>query len=151
MRPRDYAYLRYVHFGGVEMTTTIELIDQAKRIAGCESDYAFAKKFGFPIQTVSNWRHGRTFDDAAAEVIAGILDREPGELMAISQAQRAKDEKSRARWLRVAALLAAAVLPPAAGATVDNNAGQSSFMRATVCQLWEVRRRLFPAQGFRLA
>jgi hypothetical protein len=141
------------------MTTTIELIDQAKKIAGCESDYSFAKKFGFPIQTVSNWRHGRTFDDAAAEVIAEILHREPGELMAISQAQRAKDDKSRARWLRVAALLAAAVLPPAAsggiGTTSYNNAPyvvvNADLIGIMSTRLRRFIRRLVSAPGYRLA
>lgn len=53
-------------------------------------------------------------------MIAEILGREPGEVMAICAAERAKDAGNRARWLRVAALLAASVLPPAAGAASHN-------------------------------
>ena len=117
----DYHHNVTLPIGVPNMTTTIELLDAAKRAAGCESDYAFGKRFGFSGSLISNWRHGRnTFDDNSSEVIAGILGREPGEVMAICQAQRAKDDKSRSRWLRVAALLAASVLPPAAGAASHN-------------------------------
>jgi hypothetical protein len=108
------------------MKTTTELLDAAKLAAGCESDYRFATTFGIKPGTVSTWRTGRsTPDDDHAELIAGILHREPGEIMAICAAERAKDANSRTRWLRVAALLAAAVMPPAAsggtGAGSHNN------------------------------
>lgn len=99
------------------MQTTVQMLDAAKKAAGCESDYSFGKKYGFSRAVISGWRAGKHhFDDSAAEIIAGILGREPGEVMAICQAQRAKDEKSRGRWLRVAALVAASMVPPAAGA-----------------------------------
>ena len=107
--------------GVPNMTTTIELLDAAKRTAGCETDYSFAKRFGLTVQTISTWRRGKsTFDDTHAAMIAGILGREPGEVMAICAAERAKDPSNRNRWLRVAALLAASVLPPAAGAASHN-------------------------------
>lgn len=109
--------LRYIVLGGPNMNTTLEILESAKKALGTESDYAFGKKMGFSHQKVSNWRKGTSFDDDAAEKIADVLGREPGEIMAISQASRAKDEKARSRWLRVAALVAAAALPPAAGAS----------------------------------
>lgn len=134
------------------MTTTIELLDQAKIASGCASDYQFQKRFGIKQSTISMWRTGnRSLDDSHAALFAGILGREPVELMAICAAERAKDAGNRARWLRVAALVAAAVLPPQAGAAVDNNTGGGSIMRATVCQLWAIRRRMFGAPGLTLA
>lgn len=99
------------------METTQQLYFRAKKAAGCETDYAFSKKYGISRQVVSRWANGQvSFDDTHADIIAGILGREPGEVMAICQAERAKDEKSRGRWLRVAALVAASMVPPAAGA-----------------------------------
>ena len=119
------AYISVVNvtlpIGVPNMTTTIELLDAAKRATGCTSDYQFGKRFGIKQATMSGWRTGnRHFDDSHAAMIAEILDREPGEVMAICAAERAKDDKSRSRWLRVAALLAASVLPPAAGAASHN-------------------------------
>lgn len=103
------------------MTTTIELLDQAKAASGCASDYQFGKRFQIKQSTLSMWRTGnRSLDDANAAMIAGILGREPGEIMALCAAERAKDEGNRSRWLRVAALLAAAVLPPSASAGAHN-------------------------------
>lgn len=101
------------------MKTTIQLYQEAKAAARCESDYAFAKKFGFSRQLVSKWANGKGgFDDEHAAIIAEILGKEPGEIMALCHAQRAKDDKSRSRWLRVAALVAASMMPPAAGASM---------------------------------
>lgn len=110
------------------MRTTIELLDAAKAASGCESDYAIGQRLGISRQVISSWRQGKaTFNDDHAALIAGILGREPGEVMALCQAERAKSETARSRWLRVAALLAAIVAPPAAGGvspapTLDNNA-----------------------------
>jgi len=105
------------------MQTTIELMDQAKAAAGIGSDYALAKLLGVSRAAVSQWRNGKgTMDDEAAAQVAALLQVEPGYVMACAQAERAKSEKARGRWARVAALLLAAGLPPAAGAanlTVD--------------------------------
>jgi hypothetical protein len=89
-------------------------------------------------------------------MIAGILGREPGEVMALCAAERSKDEGNRSRWLRVAALLAAAVLPPAAGAgQLDNNqstGGFSPFHSANYAKYRRaIRRALFGDPGYRLA
>lgn len=125
------------------MTTTIELLDAAKQAAGCTSDYQLAKKMGLTVQTISTWRRGKgTFDDSNAAKIAEILHREPGEIMALCQAERAKDTANRGRWLRVAALLAAAVLPPAAGAAFDNNPDSARIMRSQNANYAKYRRAI---------
>ena len=126
------------------MGITIELLDAAKVATGCHSDYQLAKHLGWHIGTVSMYRTGkRNFDDDAAATIAGILGREPGEVMALCAASRAKTEAGRSRWLRVAALLAAAVMPPAAGAQASNNGEFGSIIRSTQCQLSAIRRWMF--------
>jgi DNA-binding transcriptional regulator YdaS (Cro superfamily) len=104
------------------MQTTRELYQAAKAAAGVKSDYAFAQVLGVTRSACSQYANGKsTFDDVHAAMIAGILGREPGEVMALCAAERAKDTKSRARWLHVAALLAAIGLPPAHGGQLDNN------------------------------
>jgi transcriptional regulator with XRE-family HTH domain len=125
------------------MMTTTKLLDAAKAASGCTTDYQFAKKFGLLLATVSRWRTGKgTFDDDHAAMIAEILGREPGEVMALCAAERAKTEAGRSRWLRVAALLAAVVAPPATGCQLDNNTGKGSLIRNTQCQLSALRRYL---------
>ncbi len=105
------------------MGNTIKLLDEAKAATSCETDYQLAKYLGWKIGTVSMYRTGkRNFDDDAAARIAEILGREPGEVMALCAAERAKTEAGRSRWLRVAALLAATVIPPTPGATMDTSA-----------------------------
>lgn len=85
------------------MMTTTKLLDAAKAASGCTTDYQFAKKFGLLLATVSRWRTGKgTFDDDHAAMIAEILGREPGEVLALCQAQRAKTEAGRSMWLRPA-------------------------------------------------
>jgi hypothetical protein len=128
------------------MTTTVELLDAAKLAVGVDSDYGFGQRFGVSRQVVSSWRQKKaTFNDDHAAMIAGILRREPGEIMAICAAERAKDEGNRARWLRVAALVAAAVIPPAAGASVDNNAGFAGVSRSNNANYARLRRAVLSA------
>lgn len=43
--------------GVPNMTTTIELLDAAKRAAGCGTDYQFAKANSLTLATVSRWLH----------------------------------------------------------------------------------------------
>lgn len=124
------------------MTTTIELLDAAKKVAGCESDYAFGQRFGVSRQVVSSWRQKKaTFNDDHAAMVAGILGREPGEVMALCAAERAKEPANRARWLHVAALLSAIGLPPAHGGQLDNNAypGPSVTSNLPIMRNWLAR------------
>jgi hypothetical protein len=101
---------------------------------------------------MSGWRTGRrSLDDDHAAMIAGILHREPGEVMALCAAERAKEPNNRARWLRVAALLAAAVMPPAAGATSHNSGSDGGGIGIMSTRLRRFIRRLVGAPGFRLA
>lgn len=121
------------------METTRELYQQAKAAAGAKSDYAFAQTLGVTRSAVSLYANGKaTFNDDHAAVIAGILRRDEGEIMAICAAERAKDANSRSRWLRVAALLAASVLPPAAGATSHNI---TAFSESNQSDTWHYVKR----------
>ena len=103
------------------METTKQLYERAKKAADCPTDYQFAKRFNVSQQVVSRWKNGQvSFDDDHAALIASIIKTEAGYVMACASAERAKSEKSRSNWARVAALLAAAGLSTSAGA-FDNN------------------------------
>ena len=103
------------------METTKQLYERAKKAAACVTDYQFSKKIGVSTQVVSRWKNGQvSFDDDHAALIASIINTEAGYVMACASAERAKSEKSRSNWARVAALLAAAGLSTGAGA-FDNN------------------------------
>jgi hypothetical protein len=85
-------------------------------------------------------------------MIAGILHREPGEIMALCAAERAKDEGNRSRWLRVAALLAAVVIPPSASAGSHNQTPFSVQNQSSIgIMSTRLRRIIFGDLGFRLA
>jgi plasmid maintenance system antidote protein VapI len=104
------------------METTKQFYERAKAAAGAKSDYEFARTLGLTRAAVSKYVTGKSsFDDGVAESIAKILGLEPGYVMACAHAERSKDTKNRARWLHVAALLAAVGLPPAHGGQLDNN------------------------------
>jgi len=99
------------------MENTKDIIAAAKKAAGISSDNALALRLGVTRQAVGHWQKGATFDDETAIKIADLIGCPPGELMAICQAQRSKEVSVRSQWLKVAALVAAASLPPAAGAS----------------------------------
>jgi hypothetical protein len=67
--------------------------------------------------------------------------------MALCAAERSKDAANKSRWLRVAALLAAVVIPPAAGAAVDNNAPQNVISRVLNANYRKYRRAVFRSLG----
>ena len=81
------------------MKTTIEFLDAVKEKLGITSDYALAKRLGFSLSTVSNYRTGRRIlDDDAALDIAMALEVHPFEVIASVNAERAKTPEQRERW-----------------------------------------------------
>lgn len=81
------------------MKTTIQFLDAVKEKLGIESDYALAKRLGFSLSTVSNYRTGRrVLDDDAALTVALALDIHPFNVIASVNAERAKTPEQRERW-----------------------------------------------------
>jgi transcriptional regulator with XRE-family HTH domain len=82
------------------MKTTLDFLDDCKTALGIESDYALAKALGVAQSSVSNYRIGRSrIDDEVALTIANILQIEPIVVIAHANAERAKTEDQKARWL----------------------------------------------------
>lgn len=117
------------------METTKELYERAKAKAGVRSDYEFAKNFGVSRQVVSKWTNGRnSFDDDNAELIASILEVDEAYVIACAHAERAKGEHAKGRWARIAALVVASSVPPAAGAapvSFDNNTAPARIIQGS--------------------
>lgn len=127
------------------METTKELYERAKGHAGIRTDYEFAKKFGLTKQVVSKWTNGRsTFDDDNAELIASILEVDEAYVIACAHAERAKGEHAKGRWARIAALVVASSIPPAAGAFESTTTlGVIADNVPTQCVLCLMIRRFF--------
>ena len=74
-----------------------------------KDDAAVARHLGISRASVSEWRKGKTAPSPEhARVIAGLLGRNPGEVMAEAIAYRAKDTETIKAWERIAKLCAAA-------------------------------------------
>ena len=84
------------------MKTTVEYLDAVKAKLDLPSDYAAAKHLRVTRAAVSRYRGGDgTFDDTTAVRVAEILGVDPMELIAAMNAERARDDETRALWERL--------------------------------------------------
>jgi transcriptional regulator with XRE-family HTH domain len=82
---------------------TVDWLAECKQKFGVESDYALAKRLGVSQQTISSYRTGRSrLDDDMALTVAEALGVNPMRVIADANAERAKTEEQKARWLAVA-------------------------------------------------
>ncbi|WP_341921868.1 hypothetical protein [Polaromonas sp. YR568] len=85
------------------MKSVNQLLDAIKKKHGLASDYKLSLFTGIREQSLSNYRHGRTFPDAAACLkIAELLDLDAGLLIVEMEARRTKDEPTRQVWQNLA-------------------------------------------------
>ncbi len=81
------------------MGSTLQYLDEAKKKLHIESDYALSKKLGCTTSTISNYRAGRSrMDDVMAVKVAEILEKNPLELLASLNFERAKDDEVKRVW-----------------------------------------------------
>jgi hypothetical protein len=81
------------------MKTTLQYLDELKRAAGVESDYAVAKVLRITASAISRWRTlNITFDTQVATKVARILSIDPLEVIAAAQYERAKTDEKKAFW-----------------------------------------------------
>ena len=81
----------------------IAYLDAVKKAAHLRSDYALAKFLQVKQPTVSSYRRGRSLpDDTVCERIAAALDVPVERLIATMEAERTKDARRRAMWLKMA-------------------------------------------------
>lgn len=90
------------------MQSVNELLDAVKVRHGISSDYKLARFLGLTDGAIRNYRHLRSMPDELACVkIAQALDMDGDVLAAQVQAQRARDDETRAFWHRIASRLQA--------------------------------------------
>lgn len=86
---------------------TGELLDLARSRQGV-SDYGLCKLLGVGTSTVSNYRNGRSHpDESMAKRLAELAGLDPLQVVAWMQAERARNDESRATWRAIAERLAA--------------------------------------------
>lgn len=89
---------------------TNALLDAVKRRHRLESDYQLARLLGWDTSKLSAYRNGRArIGEATAVQLAGLLDMEPGYVLACLAAERAQSAEVRNAWERAAARLSAAL------------------------------------------
>lgn len=81
------------------MENSIELLKACKQALGVETDYKLAKALDVHRSLVSAYMAGTRIPDVyAAFRIAEILGRDPVEIIAQIEAERAKSEKRKGYW-----------------------------------------------------
>lgn len=81
------------------MGSTLQYLDEAKRKLHIDSDYALSKRLGCTTSAISNYRAGRSrMDDVMAVKVAEILEKNPLELLASLNLERAKDDEVKEVW-----------------------------------------------------
>jgi transcriptional regulator with XRE-family HTH domain len=92
-----------------------DLIDQAKKAAGVESDSAFSKYLGLSRTAVGNWRSGVSLPDTVScERLAGLTGQPLAKVIGMVGEARAHTREEKAVWRKLAAttaLLAVIVFP----------------------------------------
>jgi transcriptional regulator with XRE-family HTH domain len=103
------------------LRTTNDFLDAVKSLKKIESDYALAKFLDVKPNTVSTYRHGKSFlDDEVCFRVADALGMPAEYVTACIHAERAKTDRARTVWTHVAAafgtaavlLLAVGILAP---------------------------------------
>lgn len=90
---------------------TLELLAELARARGLKSDYAVAKYLNITTQRMSRYRRGiDNLGDELAVRIADELGIDAGAVLADLSAERAKSDKVRAAWKRLAKSAAASAL-----------------------------------------
>ncbi len=93
-------------------------LDEAIDRGIVKNDSELSSRLQVTRTAVSNWRSGkRTPDDDEAVMLAQLLGRDPGELLAECGAARARTPETRRAWERIAARMAGAAAMVIAGTT----------------------------------
>lgn len=85
------------------MKTAADYLDAIRARHQLNSDRKAAAMLGVSSPSVVRFRKGEdSFSDATAAKVADLLDCDPEEVMIAAHAERAKDDRTRALWARLA-------------------------------------------------
>lgn len=106
--------------------TITDLLDQAKKAQGFETDMALAKALGISRSAVSAWRNGvKTPDTVQSAALAGYTGIPLAKVLGIVGEARAISREEKAVWRKLAS--SAAVLLLLAGTSLSNTAKAHEF------------------------
>lgn len=93
------------------MTTIDQLLDQAKKARGIDTDSDLAKALGVTKAAVSGWRHGtRQPDTVTCATLAGLTGEPLARVLGIVGEARAISREEKAVWRKLAATAALVAL-----------------------------------------
>ena len=85
------------------MRTINQVLDRALMLQNVRSDYKLGLCLGIGAQSLSNYRLGKTLPDEKACIkLAWAMGEDPALLTCEIQAQRSKDDETRALWISIA-------------------------------------------------
>jgi hypothetical protein len=85
-----------------KVMNSYEYVQQIKAAKGLQTDYAVAKFLGWKQNKITQYRNGQGMDNDAALQVAEILEVPVIGIIADMQAQRAKDEVTKNKWIQLA-------------------------------------------------
>jgi len=115
------------------MNTTNKLLNDLMKRYGLRSDYAISKFLNCSHSRISHYRNGRaTMDDLMAYRIADLLGRDPAELVAKINLDRAKRPEEKAAWRKILKQMgdAAAILAFCSGVCFGVHPGEAVAVTA---------------------
>ncbi len=84
------------------MKTIRDYLQEAKLKLQLENDNQLAKYLNWKPQSITKINNGGSISDINAERLARILKKDPMELIAVSNFQRAKNKEIKQIWLKLA-------------------------------------------------
>ena len=93
------------------MKTTVEFLDECKRLLDIERDTDLARALGVTKSQISQFRNGANcFGDESARRVAEVLGIDPAYVIACAYAERSRDPQIKQVWVRVAQAFATLAL-----------------------------------------
>ncbi len=124
--------------------TTVEFLDEIKTKFSLQSDYALAKFLGMRQAMISRYRHGGTFDQAIAIMVAEKLEISVGHVLACieeERAERTKRPEVKAAWHKVAQSLAPTIAAVAVAISLAGSPTPAQASSATSDDVYITRRK----------
>lgn len=90
---------------------TTEYIDALRVKLNARSDYHLAQILGMQQNQLARYRKGGTFDNNMALRVSKLLDLPPLAIISDMEAERAKDEKTRAAWAEIRHFILCKIAP----------------------------------------
>ena len=123
------------------MTNVEKMLDKWEEVCAIPSDNAAAKRLGINRQAIHGWRTGQSYPTGEHVLqIAEEMHEPPENWLLMVQADRARSDKSKAAWARlaaragIAACLCCALLTPAQSRANDEARLSTITHRLFICE-----------------